>query len=113
MIELDEKGLPKAAGCQLALYHSPKVTRFVNHHIQPQVCGGLTQPPNIAQVCDNCHYTVHACMFELRLMIGPRPATAVDQKNLSRGSRKQRALAARGYNLCVAAGTWQQIPSEG
>lgn len=113
MIELDELGLPKATGCTLALYHTPPVSRFVNHHIQPQVCGGLTVLFNIAQVCDNCHYTVHACMFELRLMLLGQSATSLDSKRLSRGTRKQRALAVQGYNLCVLAGTWQLIPSEG
>jgi hypothetical protein len=90
--------------CAVARWvHHPAATRYVTHHIQPQVTGGLSVPANQAVLCDNCHYTVHMLLWHLAQKIDP-PA---------KGTRAQRALAQRGYDACVLAGTVHKIPNEG
>lgn len=106
------EALPKAVDCILASYHRPKVTRFVNHHIQPQAAGGLTEPDNIAQLCDNCHMTVHVVMWVLRTVCAGMMASTADLGSVPIGTRKQKELGRIGYNKCVLAGTWTRIPKE-
>lgn len=89
--------------CSVALVHRPVPTRYVVHHIQPQVCGGLSVPANQITLCDNCHYTIH------RIMYGMRMGTP----NAALGNRRQRQIATSGYQLCLAAGTVNKIPNEG
>lgn len=94
----------KAARCELGgLLHTAahRPLRFVWHHILPQACGGQTSSGNLIALCDNCHYSVHELMWQ---MAHP-PVTA-------RGNRKQAALAARGYDAAVTAGTAGKIPRE-
>ena len=76
--------------------------RYVLHHIQPQVCGGLTTPGNTVGLCDSCHYSVHVLLWHLSQ--GTTPP--------SPGTRKQRAFAQQGYAACKAAGTVARIPKE-
>jgi hypothetical protein len=76
--------------------------RFVWHHILPQVCGGKTEPGNLRELCDNCHYAVHALMWGLAYG-APVPRDATDA---------QFTLANVGFELAVAAGTQDKIPKE-
>lgn len=95
-------GVGRAAGCVVGR-HRPKPLRYVLHHVQPKVCGGLTTPANTEQVCDSCHASVHVLLWHLAQGTPP-PA---------RGTRVQRKLARRGYQACVVAGTVDKIPNEG
>lgn len=83
--------------------HHPVATRYVVHHLQPQVCGGLSVPENEITVCDNCHMTIHMLLYALAKGVPPR----------AKGTRRQRALAQQGYDACVLAGTVHKIPNEG
>jgi hypothetical protein len=83
--------------------HHPAATRYVSHHIQPQVTGGLSVAANLATLCDNCHYTVHMLLWHLAQNTPP-PA---------KGTRAQRKLARQGYDACVLAGSVHKIPNEG
>ena len=93
-----------ATACQLG-HHRPLPLRFVWHHIQPQVCGGLTVPSNLASLCDNCHYAVHALLWNLKVNAGSFLSIG--------GSNGQRALAGAGYAAALKAGTVDKIPNEG
>jgi hypothetical protein len=86
--------------------HRPAPTRFVWHHILPQVCGGPTVPANLAPLCDSCHYTVHALLHNLKLT-GHLP------RLIHRGTKEQRTFAQMGYDAAVKAGTVDKIPNEG
>ncbi len=104
LTELPEVG--KATSCVLSRSAGPHpALRFVWHHVLPQVCGGLTTPANLASVCDSCHYSVHALMW-LMGNGGIPPATA------ARATARQLAMAQRGYDEAVAAGTAGKIPKE-
>lgn len=76
--------------------------RFVWHHILPQVCGGKSRTDNLAELCDNCHYSVHKIMWDLAN--GKPVPTGADEG--------QTELAERGYTLAVQAGTQHMIPKE-
>lgn len=95
----------RATRCEVAARHRPTPLRFVLHHVLPQVCGGLTVPGNLAQLCDNDHYAVHALLRYAATHDGQFPGRV--------GTRTQRDLAARGYQAAVAAGTVDRIPDEG
>ena len=99
--ELPEVG--RATTCQLAKVHRPVPLRFIWHHVLPQACGGKTEADNLAQLCDSCHYSVHILMWYVAN--GGIPAGV-------KGTRTQRDLAMRGYNLALAAGTAGKIPKE-
>jgi hypothetical protein len=106
ILAVDELG--PATQCQAAHTHEPRPMRHVWHHILPQVCGGQTQPENLAELCDSCHYAVHALMYALVAADGD------EAKAWGRhGAAGQRALAAQGYRLAVATGTTAKIPDEG
>jgi HNH endonuclease len=100
---VDLPGAGRATSCQLARYHRPLPLRYVWHHILPEACGGRTEPGNLAQVCDSCHYSVHMLLWWLAN--GGIPAGIT-------GSRAQLLLARRGYTLAQAAGTADRIPKE-
>lgn len=97
----------RASTCTGSPTHRPRPTRFVWHHVLPQVCGGLTVPANLAQLCDNCHYTVHALLFELKIHAGNSGSWG------RLGTVGQRGLAWQGYADALAAGTVDKIPNEG
>jgi len=95
----------KAASCQAyprsLLFRSHKPSRFVWHHVLPQVCGGLTEPANLVSLCDNCHYAAHYWLYQLACGgTLPRFKTAVMR------------FALQGYERAVAAGTAGKIPRE-
>ena len=96
-------GVGPATTCQGSGTHSPAPLRHVWHHIQPHDAGGPTDPANLVELCDSCHYSVHRLLWHLAkgLPTGPVPR------------RAQLALARRGYAACVAAGTVAQIANEG
>lgn len=96
-------GLGPAEKCTASASHNPVPLRYVWHHIQPQEAGGQTVPANLAEICDSCHFSIHRLLWHLarNLPIGPVPRQA------------QLALAQRGYEACVAAGTVARIPDEG
>jgi HNH endonuclease len=96
----------RATKCDIARYHRPKPLRYVEHHILPQVCGGKTEAANLAGLCDSCHYSVHAVLWQLKL-------TGGRLELVKEGTLKQRDLAMRGYQAAVAAGTVDKIPDEG
>ncbi len=90
--------------CQAAPWlHRPAASRFVVHHIQPQVAGGKSVPENQIVLCDNCHYTIHNLMYSMATGIPPK----------IKGTREQRKIAEQGYNACVISGTVHKIPNEG
>jgi hypothetical protein len=96
-------GIGIAATCQASKSHSPAPLRFVWHHIQPHEAGGPTEPANLAEVCDSCHYSIHRLLWHLAKgqPTGPVPRAA------------QLKLAQQGYAACVTAGTVDRIPNEG
>lgn len=100
-------GLGPATTCAAYAHHRPRPMRFVWHHILPQVCGGKTKAMNLVQLCDSCHYSVHALMTELVLVNGD------PHKIAHLGTASQRALALTGYDEAAAAGTTDRIPNEG
>lgn len=92
-----------ATECEGSGSHRPQPLRFVWHHIQPHECGGPTEPGNLVQLCDSCHYSVHRLLWHMArgLPLGPVPR------------RAQLDLARTGYLRCIAAGTISKIPNEG
>ena len=99
------EGIGKAPSCVVSSAHRPSPMRYVWHHILPQVCGGLSRPENLASLCDSCHYAVHALLYQCKMHgdITPDPIN----------NTKRIALARKGYQLAVAAGTVAAIPNEG
>ena len=95
----------RVTACVGAGIHRPRPLRYIAHHVLPQACGGKTEPGNLVGLCDNCHMAVHALLWQLKQSTPPIMLTA--------GTRQQRALALRGYQAAVAAGTVAQIPDEG
>lgn len=79
--------------CQVHIYHAPTPLRTVEHHIVPQAMGGLTVPTNVVTVCDTGHFNIHRVLDDLLHGV---PVT--------RGARKERALAQQGYDTWVALG---------
>lgn len=91
--------------------HTPAPHRFVWHHLEPEVCGGATDTVNCVQVCDNCHYTIHALLYALKQSGGD---TAVWRRGRTWAAPTGlRGYAQRGWELCVASGTTAHIPNEG
>jgi hypothetical protein len=101
-------GFGPATTCEVMppLSHRPVPLRFVWHHVQPKEAGGLTAAANLVQVCDLCHYGIHRLMWALAGHI-PMPS------GLRVPDPAQLALARRGFDACVAAGTVGRIPNEG
>ena len=99
------EGLGKASVCTVSDWHRPPPMRYVWHHVQPQVCGGRTIAVNLVSLCDNCHFAVHALLYQMKLngKVTPSP----------RNNRARVKLAETGYAACVAAGTVDKIPNEG
>lgn len=96
-------GVGRASECELGAQGGKHAAlRFVWHHILPQACGGKTEAGNLASLCDNCHYAVHAILWELS-QGRPVPEGA---------TLGQSDLAERGYTEAVAAGTQGKIPKE-
>lgn len=93
----------RASRCQFGeqLKHHTAL-RFVWHHILPQVCGGKSTTSNLAELCDNCHYAVHAIMYALSRGAAPD----------KRATEAQFTLANAGFQLAVQAGTAGKIPKE-
>ena len=111
---MEDLAIPKATKCIVTTAHSPKPVRFVTHHIQPQEAGGQSVPENFAQLCDNCHYSVHRLLWYMHLKATGITLTADQQALLDKPPRvKQRTLATQGFDACVAAGTVNKIPNEG
>lgn len=96
-----------ALSCQANHTHEPKPLRFVWHHIVPRICGGQTVADNLASVCDNCHYGIHAILYDLARNGG----TTVKYKHMISSGRYDIAL--RGYQGAVATGTVASVPNEG
>lgn len=101
--QVELPGVGKAATCEAAAYHRPKPLRFVWHHVLPEACGGKTERNNLVALCDSCHYSAHMLLW-LLANGGIPPGTG--------GTRKQYALAMRGYRAATAAGTTGKIPKE-
>jgi hypothetical protein len=111
---LEIPGFPKPTSCQITTNHVPTAVRFVLHHIQPQEAGGPTVAENLANVCDNCHYTVHRIMFAMRCLYMNIPLTDEQKQLMAHPPRRaQYLLAEQGYLACKTAGTVDQIPNEG
>lgn len=92
----------RATTCRVSVGHRPRPLRFVWHHILPLVCGGETTAANLVELCDNCHYAVHALLWNRANGLPvPRNVEAT-----------QLALATKGYQLAVQAGTVVKIPHE-
>lgn len=67
--------------------------RLVAHHVHPLAYGGRSTPGNLAVVCDNGHYSVHEI---LNLLLKGKPLPRYF------GTRLERAMASRGYELIGA-----------
>lgn len=93
-----------ATNCANPVAHSPRPSRFVWHHVLPQIAGGQTVASNLVSLCDNCHYSTHALMYEMRLHEGVIK---------TRRSVKLRELAYAGYQAARTAGTVGKLPDEG
>jgi hypothetical protein len=96
-------GVGKASHCELGEQGGAHTAlRFVWHHILPQVCGGKTEILNLASLCDNCHYAVHAILWALANGHSIPPNADDGQVRLAR----------QGYEAAIAAGTQGKIPKE-
>lgn len=95
----------KAMSCSISANHTPAPLRFIWHHILPKSCGGTTVAANLASLCDNCHYAIHALMYELKANGKITPS----RKN----GKLRMQYAQQGYDQAVAAGTVAHIPNEG
>lgn len=93
----------RATQCMGSGAHAPQVLRFVWHHIQPREAGGATEPENLVELCDSCHYSVHRLLWR---MAQSQPLGFVPRQ-------AQLKFAKLGYERCKAAGTVDQIPNEG
>jgi hypothetical protein len=62
-----ERKLP--ADCPGQAIHRPAPLRLVTHHVVPQSWGGRTEPGNLVDLCDNCHYGTH-CVLDAFLRAG-------------------------------------------
>lgn len=95
------EGAGRAGRCDLARYHRPVPLRHVWLLVQPAECGGDIRPDNLVPVCDSCWW---ACRLLLRQLAhgGLLPGA----------SRAHLAVARRGYQACLAAGTADRIPAE-
>ena len=100
-------GVGTAIDCSASKSHTPKPLRHVWHHVLPRTCGGQTTAANLVEVCDNCHYGIHAILWDLKQHNGTTPNFA-HMVNTGRY-----AIALRGYQAAVDAGTVAQIPNEG
>jgi hypothetical protein len=110
---LEYAGVP-ATRCDASGTHNPRPLRFVWHHVQPHEAGGPTVPANLVQVCDSCHYTIHRILWVMAQIALQKPVTDVQRAYITNPPRQaQLALASKGYDACVAAGTIAQIPNEG
>lgn len=100
---MELKGVGKATSCQLGNQSTDHTAlRFVWHHILPQVCGGKTEKANLASLCDNCHYAVHAALWALA-------HGGLDDLKPTDGQLK---LAQQGFQAAQAASTTAKIPHE-
>jgi hypothetical protein len=97
----------KATSCRCSAEHNPVPLRFVWHHILPEACGGGSTSDNLVNVCDNCHFGIHALMSDMKNNNG----TLVKFKRFAGTMRHHLAIA--GYQRAVAAGTVDKIPNEG
>jgi hypothetical protein len=101
------EGMGRATSClAYSSPHRPTPLRFVWHHVLPQICGGQTVAANVVSLCDSCHYSVHALLWQLKVTNGGPLSSR-------RGTAQQRAIAQDGYQRAVAAGTTALIPNEG
>jgi len=104
----------QATMCEASASHNPRPLRYVWHHVQPREAGGVTATGNLVQVCDSCHYSIHRIMWVMALIAQQKPVTDAQRAVITKPPRQaQYALAGRGYEACVAAGTVAQIPNEG
>jgi hypothetical protein len=102
--QVELPGVGKATTCEAYGTHRPQPLRFVWHHVLPQACGGKTERDNLVSLCDGCHYSCHVIMwlFGHGGLLGGTP----------HGTKGQRAIAQRGYDEALAAGTADKIPKE-
>jgi hypothetical protein len=100
-------GIGRAATCTCYKKHTPGALRFVWHHILPAACGGKPTVDNLVEVCDNCHYAIHALLYDLKVNNG-KFVRYVKFAKTSRGK-----YATMGWLAAVALGTQDKIPSEG
>jgi hypothetical protein len=99
-------GIGRATECTCDNEHRPAPLRFVWHHILPEVCGGHTIRSNLVSVCDNCHYGIHALMYDLKI-------NGVFSAYARFGATRRAYFAREGYVAAIAAGTVARIPSTG
>lgn len=80
--------------CEVHRTHRPRPLGLVEHHVWPLGMQGPDDPTNRVTVCDTGHRNLHRLMADL-LHGGPMRKA---------GTRRERALAQRGYDAWVAAG---------
>ena len=97
-----DEGKPLATLCVVSKAHNPVPLRFVWHHVQPLEAGGPDVMANQVELCDSCHYSIHRLMWLM-----------AKGEALPKVMKNQLAIATRGYQACVAAGTVGKIPNEG
>ena len=95
----------RASKCAVSDSHRPAPMRYVWHHVLPKTCGGRSTAVNLVALCDNCHFSVHVLLYQMKIkgMITPSPIN----------NRARIKLAIQGYRAAVAAGTVDKIPNEG
>ena len=94
--------------CEISQHHTPVPLRYVWHHILPQTCGGKTIAANLIEVCDNCHYGIHALLYSMKLNNGK-----VDSKYSHLIGSQRYNVAKAGYQAALDTNTVSQIPNEG
>lgn len=97
-----------AKRCEATKTHSPTPLRYVWHHILPQTCGGKTVAANLIEVCDNCHYGIHAILHDMAVNGG-----RVSKKYRHLVGTGRYEVAKKGYQSALDTGTLNKIPNEG
>lgn len=81
--------------CEVHAYHWPPVLETERHHVWPLGMQGPNVAANIVKVCGTGHATIH---INMRALVKTGIAAPLV------GTRKERALALRGYQAWIDAG---------
>ena len=95
----------RASKCEVSDSHRPEPMRYIWHHVLPKTCGGRSVSANLVALCDNCHFGVHALLYQMKVN------GIVTQSSINNRARVK--LAIQGYQAAVVAGTVDKIPNEG
>lgn len=99
--------LGDATHCTAVKTHAPVPLRYVWHHVLPEAAGGKTNHDNCIPICDNCHYGVHALMYDMAQHDGHL------SMHLHEAGTPRYRIARQGYEAAKAADVLDRIPNEG